>query len=117
MVERWTWEEFFAAFEEGTKMLAWADHTVHFILNPLDPMSRGYLPPGAMQNTLILYRRSKANAGVTVIVGASSFFRSLYGIGQRIYPRIAARILFAESLDEARDMLSRVPNRKENTPQ
>lgn len=113
---RWTWDEFFAAFDEGTKMLAEAQHTVHFIVNPIDLMSKGYLPPGVLQNTLTLYRRTKANAGATVIVGGSPLFRSLNGIGQRIYPRIAQRMHFADSLDEARKLLSREPYRKENTP-
>jgi hypothetical protein len=111
---RWTWDEFFAAFDEGTTMLDTVQHTIHFIVNPLDLMSRGYLPPGALQNTLALYRRSKANAGSTVIVGGSTFFRSLYGIGQRIYPRIAAHSRFADSLDQARILLSPEPYRKEN---
>jgi hypothetical protein len=70
-VLRWTWDEFSIAFKQGADMMASLDHPVHFIVNPLNTISRGYLPPGALQNTLSLYRNALPNAGSTVMIGGS----------------------------------------------
>jgi hypothetical protein len=102
---RWTWDEFFATYAEASGMLASVEHTVNFIVNPLDYLSQGYLPAGTLQKTIGLYRNGPPNTGITIVVGAGSFFRSLHGISQRIYPKAAARYKFAISIEEARSML------------
>ncbi|MBL8164191.1 MAG: hypothetical protein JNJ61_19550 [Anaerolineae bacterium] len=103
---RWTWEEFFAAFDQGRQMLSQVEHVVHFILNPLDDASRNYVPPGALTHSMNIHRRSPPNAGYTIFVGAGTFILTLQSIGMKIAPQSALRYRFCSTLDDAREILA-----------
>jgi hypothetical protein len=103
---RWTWAEYRAANAEIRKMVDGLSYIVHFIVNPLDDQSRGYLPPGALQHIRSVYGSVSPNVGMTAVIGASPYYHALYAIGRKIYPQIAVRYRFANSLEEARALLS-----------
>jgi hypothetical protein len=103
---RWTWDEFYAAFNEGKAMMEGSAHTVHFILNAMDNLSKGYVPPGALSHVASLNRNAPPNAGITVAVGGNTLGKIFHGMIARIYPKIAKRYAFADSLEEARAMIA-----------
>lgn len=108
---QWTWDEFITAYGQSKILLSSVPHTVHFIANSVDDESRGYLPPGVLNQTIRVYRMASPNAGRTVVVSGSPLFRSVLKFGSRLYPKITARYSFAASLEEARAMLRDLPAR------
>lgn len=104
---RWTWDEFFQAYATAKTQMATVSHTVHFILNPLDEIAGGYVPPGALTHVISIYRNTLPNTGMTVNVGAKrSFARSLMDIIGRVAPRVEKHFTYANSLEEARAFLA-----------
>jgi hypothetical protein len=101
----WTWDEFTVAFKQGLAMVAAVTHRVDFMVNPLDQKSRGYLPPNTIYHVITMYRNSPPNKGLTVVIGGGSFFKTLNELNRRLYPRISARYLVVDSLEEARAAL------------
>jgi hypothetical protein len=103
---KWTWDEFFTAYEDAKMMLAATPYVVHFILNPTDAASRSHLPPGIVSRIGSVGRTRLPNAGITVAVGSSNFVKSLVNTAARLYPRIRKQYQFVETLDEARALLA-----------
>jgi hypothetical protein len=99
----WTWSDFSAATVDGFALTRSVQHTVDSI---------SYFKPGVElpPNALFQFRKAMANApknrGVTVIVGGSLFIKTLVGAFSRIYPQLGQRLLLADSLEQARTLLS-----------
>ncbi len=104
---RWTWDEFYAAYNIAKILLSTTPHKVYFILHPLDDISRRHTPPNAMSHMISIWRRTAPNAGKTVSVGGSMFSRTLFGMASKVNPKIAEMHAFAPSLDEARALLAK----------
>lgn len=105
---RWTWDEFFKAFNDGKDLMAEVTHVVHFIVNPLDTVSNGYLPPGALTHAHNISRAAPPNAGATVLVGGGPFLKAMYTVGQRLYPRVSNQYKIVDSLETARAELAKL---------
>jgi hypothetical protein len=103
---KWTWDEFFTAYEDAKVMLNATSHVVHFMLNPTDAASRSHLPSGIVSRIGNTARSRLPNAGITVAIGSSSFVKSLVNTAARLYPRIRKQYQFAETLDGARALLA-----------
>lgn len=107
MQGRWTWDEFYLAYEEAKTMLRSVPHTVHFITQPLDSLSNGYMPTSALTHIINIYRKALPNSGATVTIGNSNFARAMVSILGRVAPNAANKFLFAKSLEEARLLLAK----------
>jgi hypothetical protein len=103
---KWTWDEFFTAYETAKAMLNASPHVVHFILNPTDAASRRHLPPGIVSRIGNTARTKLPNAGITVAIGSSNVVRSIISAAARLYPRISKQYQFADTLDEARAIIA-----------
>lgn len=101
----WTWDQFMIAYKKGLDMLTHITHRVDFMVNPLDSKSRGYVPSNMIFHVVTLHRNAPPNVGLTAVIGGSGFFKTLNELNRRLYPRIAERFVFIESLDEARAVL------------
>jgi hypothetical protein len=112
---RWTWDEFFIAYEDAKAMLNATPHAVHFILNPTDAASRSHLPPGIVSHIGNIGRARLPNAGITVAIGSSNFVKSLVNTAARLYPRIRKTYQFVETLDDARALLAEHMENQPNT--
>lgn len=111
---RWTWDEALTAFDTAALMLAEVQHTVNFIVNPVDPVSQIYVPPNTLGNLITLYRRSTDNAGISVLLINNATVRTLTRLMSTLNPAVATRFLFADSLEEARLILNAQASVKEN---
>lgn len=107
---QWTWNEFLEAIKQAKALMETVQHTVHFIVNPLDERSRGYLPGGTVSHVIQIYRSAPSNAGASVIIGGGDVLRTMNKISQQFYPRIAKRYRFADSLEEARSIVASLSN-------
>ncbi len=104
---RWTWDEFYVAYDQGKSMMEAVPHTVHFIMVPMDFLTRNYLPPGALTHISSIYRRAAPNSGMTINVGGGGFARAMLNVLGRVSPKIAQKFAFADSLEEARTILAK----------
>jgi hypothetical protein len=104
---RWTWDEFYAAYDVAKPMMMSVTHKVDFILNSSDDVSRRYTPPNAMTHMLSIARKALPNAGKCVSVNnGSAFRRVLLTMVTKVNPKIAEVYVFAKTLEEARAMLA-----------
>lgn len=100
---RWTWEEFAACYKEGVALIQGRTDKINYIVNPLDSISRNYVPTSAFIQSLNMSRGGPQHQwGCTIIVSDSRFLRSIYDMGKRLYPRLTQHYQFADSLEEAR---------------
>jgi hypothetical protein len=102
---RWTWEEYYTARREARKMLDGVDHSVHFLTNPVDPVSFNYVPPGFLSKMMTLYRYNQRKTGVSVMIGGP-FIQVMTPLVVRIMPQLSGRLQVAPSLEQARSLLS-----------
>lgn len=114
---RWTWDEMMNAYNEGAALLKEVSHTVDFIVYPIDPISKAHIPPNSLSNVLRLHGKSLSNAGVTALINDNTTARTLLRLLSALNPRIAARYIMVDTLEEARQKLdSKLKNeRKESS--
>ena len=99
---QWTWSEFDAATKTAFELTRSVDHAVDSISN---------FRPGALipSNALFQFRRAMVDApknrGITVIVGSSTFIKTLVSVFSRLNRSFGERLLLADTLDQARALL------------
>lgn len=104
----WRWAEFWDVYYEVERMLDELGHETQFIVYIADDVPRNYIPPNILSNILKAYRNPHPNAGHTVVVAQGYIIaRPVYMMLSRLYPRISRRFSFANTLDEARQILAR----------
>jgi hypothetical protein len=100
----WTLNDFNTAYLQARELMDTVDHKVHLII---DVTKSGLLPSNVLARSQSVARRHHPNEGSVVIVGASTFIRSLLEIYQRVYSDLVAPGKFhtAPNLEEARRLL------------
>ncbi len=99
---KWTWDEFNTAASDAFAMTRNADYIVDTISN---------FKPGAAlpANALFQFRRAMANApknrGVNVIVGSSTFIKSMVATFSRFNKQLGEKLVVADTLEEARALI------------
>lgn len=101
---RWTWDEFYVAYDKAKVMLSGTTQKVHFIMNSTDDISRKYTPPNALTHMMSIGRKSVPNAGKVIRVGGSQFTRVLFQMVSKVNPKLIDTFAFATTLEEARAM-------------
>jgi hypothetical protein len=104
---RWTWDEFYAAYDIAKPMILSVTHKVDFILNPTDDVSRNYTPPNIMTHMLSIARKALPNTGKCVSISRGTFSRVLLSMVSKVNPKISEQYVFADSLEEARALLAK----------
>lgn len=103
VVSAWTWDDFVAQIMGAYAMMYTVDHTVDVIA---DGMGGQTLPPGDMMIRLRSVRGERPpNMGRLVLVDANPFVRAIGGIMSKVYPYTRGMLRFADTLDEARQLL------------
>ncbi|NWF69552.1 MAG: hypothetical protein HXY40_10740 [Chloroflexi bacterium] len=105
LIGKWTWEEFYAAFESARAMIEALPHIVDFICCVEAAPGPLYLPPNTLLHIRGVYANSLPNAGITVVVGGDDLARSIFNILTRISPQIAQRFKLAASIEQAHLLL------------
>jgi hypothetical protein len=108
---KWTWEEFYRAFEKARTMMASVPHTVHAITIPRDDAARHHIPSNILTHFPIITRRLPTNAGMAamVITGFSPLWRSMYNTVVMLHPPFGRRVAMVASEEEG---LARIAERK-----
>lgn len=101
---RWTWDEFYQAYDQGKKMVA-GKAGYQVILYPRDDASQRYMPPNFMTHAVAINRQADPNAGLTVIVSQSTYIHALLSVLTGIMRFVGQRYSTAKTLDEAREKL------------
>ncbi len=111
----WTWEEARQAMSESWVLIAQRGVTV----DSLATSQSVHLPPQAMPHLKALTQNRPANAGMMVLVGPSTFIKTMFGIFTTVYSNMLqrdAQVVFADSLDEARDIIRHKQFERERIP-
>jgi hypothetical protein len=106
---RWTWDEFYAAYEQGKKLTEAVPYKLFYILYPKDNTSQRYLPSNFLSHAVAINRQSDPNAGLTVIVSQSPFVHGLLSVLTTVMRFAGQRYATSRTLDEARAMLVKQP--------
>jgi hypothetical protein len=106
---RWTWGDLDRVREQAAKLEASVPHRVDVIV---DVQNSSLLPSGTISRARQVATSAPTthpNEGITVIVGAGAFVRSIYDVMLKVYPEMIRRrgIFFAQTLPEARDLIAK----------
>ncbi|MEO8612008.1 MAG: hypothetical protein ABI690_29195 [Chloroflexota bacterium] len=99
--ESWTLEEFGAAVETMYDLISQTPHTVHIV----NDFSRNRSLPTHLLSVGQHVENHKAiNTGISIMVGASVFVRSILQVAKRLY-LIDTEIYMANSVEEAHQII------------
>ncbi|MEO8394311.1 MAG: hypothetical protein ABI700_15070, partial [Chloroflexota bacterium] len=115
---RWTWEELDSARTAAAKLEANSTGLVNVIV---DVQNSKLLPNGTITRARQVATTAPAShpkEGITVIVGAGPFVRSIYDVMHKVYPDIIHRrgLYLAKSLDEAHTIIDRETQTQTSMP-
>jgi len=105
---RWTWEDFDKARALAVQLEDTVPHQVDAIV---DVQKSSVLPTGTITRAREVGGTAPVlnpKEGISVIVGAGAFVRSIYDVLRKVYPELIRRrgLFFAKSLDEARAIIA-----------
>jgi hypothetical protein len=102
--ERWTWEDYGAAQQTSNAL---ADSVAHIVDVIGDLTGSKSLPPTAVNAYRNSLDRSTQNLDLIVLVGSSSFIRTMVSVLKAIVPgKVAgANLTFADSIPEAYSLI------------
>jgi hypothetical protein len=101
---KWTWDEFYAAFEQARSMIAGIPHVVDFIC-VIQQVSGFFMPLNLLFHIRKIYTDVPSNVGITILAGPPSELIAIYSMIKRAYPMIAVRYAVAPTLEQARIVL------------
>jgi hypothetical protein len=106
---RWTWGDLDKVRDQAATLEASVPHRVDVIV---DVENSSLLPSGTISRARQVATSAPTthpNEGITIIVGAGAFVRSIYDVMAKVYPEMLRRrgIFFAQTLAEARDMIAK----------
>lgn len=106
-IGRWTWEEVWAAHQQGNKLVSDLDYPIDSILD----LTRGspYPPPGTLTQLRRISELRKPTNGIMVIVRPSHVVRAITKVFCLFYPALAENypFEFANTVAEAHAVLTR----------
>ena len=104
---RWTWDEFYAAYDIAKAMLIGTTQKIHFIMNSTDDVSRKYTPPNALTHMISIGRKAVPNAGKVISISGNAFTRVLFQMVAKVNPKLTDSYAFAATLEDARAMVAK----------
>ena len=112
---RWTWDELYAALNEGQRMLDSVDHPVDGIV---DLQGKSYVPSNALVNLKRVMELMSAHRNVsdiTVFLRAEAFVKALTEMLRKLYPAASNPIQFnyAATLDDAHAKIAELRAKKD----
>lgn len=106
---RWTWEEFFQAYDEVLPAVQQAGHTIYALVVRLPDEHLHYIPPNAIVHSINLMRRMPPNVGMGIIVDSESrFLRAIHAGITRMYPPYSRKVAVVATLEDALATIQRV---------
>jgi hypothetical protein len=99
---RWTWDEFYPAYNEAIAMELSVTHRVDVIV---DLHHANLLPDNVLTHIKNISDKQPPNIGITVIVTKNRFVLTMYQIGTKFYGKIGHYFRVAATTDEAYAMI------------
>ncbi len=103
---RWSWNELYAVINHAHALMDGVNHRVDSIIDLRKSLG---VPGGPMWHGRRLASNRHPNTGRMVFVGAPPFLSTLFDTMRRIYPEAVARVMFAETPEEAQALLEPAP--------
>jgi hypothetical protein len=104
VVERWTWDEYFASAQQARNEISTVDHPVDIIG---DMLRSGPVPLGMpIRRFRFALDMMPANFRKAAIVGGSPFTKSLMIAFMQIYKKASEKMVLTQTIDEAYAALS-----------
>ena len=108
MVDPWTWQQFHEAVSESRRTIESCQFTSVDMI--IDWSQTTKLPPHMLSSLSALFQRGSTRSrhleGRFVSVNSPLFVRVIIETIVRVYPKMAPRVLFASSVDEALTLLA-----------
>jgi hypothetical protein len=97
---KWTWSEFYPAYDESIRLMDSVEYKVDFIM---DLLNSQHIPPGALQHLKRAADFNHPNMGLAVYVGINPLIQALGRMFRKIYPASARYYPFdfAQTIEEA----------------
>ncbi|MFN8375087.1 MAG: hypothetical protein U0694_19700 [Anaerolineae bacterium] len=95
---RWTWPEFYAAYNEALELESSVSHRFHCIMDLRQAIG---MPANILMHVKNLTDRQPDNIGITVMVTYEPFIYSLYRIGVKFYSKIEQYYTIVPTLEQA----------------
>jgi hypothetical protein len=104
----WTWDELFSTMEEVKAITDVADHEVGAILDVSEGVTipGGLFNPQTLENAKKMIKIGEGGSGPVVVVGTSPMIKMMYNVAQTINREAMANFSFAETVDQARQILA-----------
>jgi len=101
---QWNLDNFYQALQESREMMDKVDHRVGLII---DVQNSKLVPNGVLSHGKNVALRKHSNQGLSVIVGASGFVRTLFDVYKKVYRTSfdESGYAFTATLDDARNLL------------
>jgi hypothetical protein len=107
LVGKWTWEEFYHAYEAQWEEVAEIGHRVDAIV---DLTQSQQMPGGAINQVRRYSNRRPQTPGITVLAGANNYISAFIEAIQKLFSTLSQRTLpmqFAKTVDEARAVIAK----------
>ena len=100
---RWTWAEFFEAYDEAIKMINTSNHAViHGIINTLPDVPLAYMPANTISGFMNAVRRLPSKSGIGVLVNpGSKLLQAMHDTVSRLYPPYGRRVALVDTFEAA----------------
>jgi hypothetical protein len=95
--ETWTLEEYHKSIDDMYEMISSVPHRVHIVS---DFSRNRSAPAGLLSAGSHIENRRAINSGINVVIGATSFLKSMLQVAQRLY-LTETEIYLANSVEEA----------------
>ena len=104
----WTWDEMFAAADQGVAMTASVSHPIYVIVNYRSTQG---MPPKAFAQFNRITRLMNAKTELVVIAGGGTILLSLFNLFLLIAGNLASKYCWVSDLDKAYAMVAarRIP--------
>ena len=104
----WSLDNFYAALKESHDLMDTVNYRVGLII---DLQNSKLVPNGVLSHGKNVSLRKHPNQGKSIIVGASSFVRTLFDVYKKVYRTSFDETAydFARNLEDARSLLTRQP--------
>ena len=105
---QWNLDNFYIALQESRDMMDTVNHRVGLII---DVQNSKLVPNGVLSHGKNVALRKHPNQGLSVIVGASGFVRTLFDVYKKVYRSSfdESGYAFTATLDDARNLLFKQP--------
>ncbi len=101
--ERWSWDDFYQALDECTRLSATVDHQVYIVCDLVDNL----IPKGGtITHAAATIKQDNARVNLIVLVSSNRFVQALTQMSARVVPGFQKKYRMVNSLKAARELIA-----------